>query len=197
LRLLTSSGDVDLEGGAEYARAATGKRLRYLTALLVLPLLTGCAVTRPMAQPLAEARYFHAEDAVATATDRIARRILAKLPPDGPVVVALSPVFWDRQNPLFNALVFAGLTTGRDLRLVAHSSAYSPANAKLPVLEVVTLVSGPELRAEKAPAGSEPSWPSATLRVVVLARVHRGGTLLWSDILIEEERERPLELGKS
>jgi hypothetical protein len=165
-------------------------------SVLLLALLAGCAVTRPMAQPLAEARYYHAEDAVANATDRLAHRILAKLPPDGPIVVALSPVFWDRQNPLFNALVFAGLTTGRDIRLVPHASACGPANATLPVVEVVTLVSGPELLAESAGTGPEKSLPCSVLRVAVLARVHRGSALLWSDILIEEERELPREEGR-
>jgi len=170
------------------------RRRKHPRATLLLALLAGCAVRRPVAQPLAEARYYHAEDAVSNATDRLARRILEKLPPQGPIVVALSPVFWDRQNSMFRALVFAGLTAGRDIRLVPHASAYGPANARYPVLEVVTLVSGPEFRADPPPEGNR---PCSTLRVVVLARVHRGGTLLWSGILQEEERELPLERGKT
>lgn len=169
-------------------------RSRHREAALLLAVLAGCAVRRPVAQPLAEARYYHAEDAVANATDRLARRILERLPADGPIVVALSPVFWDRQNPLFHSLLYAGLTTGRDVRLVPHAAAYGPANAKLPVLEVVTLVSGPEVRADAPPQGE---FPCATLKVVVLARAHRGGQLLWSEIMSEEERELPLEHGKS
>ncbi|HZV02939.1 MAG TPA: hypothetical protein VFF73_39905, partial [Planctomycetota bacterium] len=93
--------------------------MRSLVVLsLVVFLAAGCAVRRPIAQPLAEARYFHAEDALAKASDRIAERILAKLPAEGPFVVALSPVFLERQIRLTRALLYAGLTAGRDVRLL-------------------------------------------------------------------------------
>src|SRR5581483_10261596 len=103
------------------------------------------------AQPLSEARYYHAEDALARASDRIAERILAKLPKEEPLVVALPPTGGERQTRLVRSLLFAGLAAGRDIRLVAHASAHGPENAAWPVLEAVTLAAGPELLADPPP----------------------------------------------
>lgn len=156
--------------------------------VIALMLLAGCAVQRPVAQPLAEARYYHAEEALATASDRIARTILARVPGEGPIVLSLSPVFQERQVRLFRAFLFAGLAAGRDVRLVPHAKARGPANAALPVVEIVLLASGSELLADRPP---ENVPASGTLHVSALVRVHARGALLWSDVLHAEERELP------
>ena len=157
--------------------------------VIALVSVAGCAVQRPVAQPLAEARYYHAEYALANASDRIARAILARTPGEGPIVLALSPVFQERELRLHRAFLFAGLAAGRDVRLVAYEKAMGPANAALPVVEIVLLAAGSELLADKPPE-NEPA--SGTLHVSALVRVHDGrGALLWSDILHEEERELP------
>jgi hypothetical protein len=158
--------------------------------VIALVLLAGCAVQRPVAQPLAEARYYHAEAALADASDRIARSILARMPGQGPIVVALPPVFQERQLRLFRAFLFAGLVAGRDVRLVPHAKATGSANAGPPVVEIVLLAEGSELLADRPP---ENVPASATLHISVLVRVHDGrGALLWSDILTEAERELPI-----
>jgi hypothetical protein len=157
--------------------------------VIAVVLLAGCAVQRPVAQPLAEARYYHAEVALARASDRIASTILARIPGNGPIVLALSPVFDERQVRIFRALLFAGLTAGRDVRLVPHARATGPANAGLPVVEIVLLAAGSELLAD-APPGNEPVC--ATLHIAALVRVHERGALLWSDVLHEEESELPI-----
>jgi hypothetical protein len=169
------------------------KSLFHGKLLLSLALLSGCAVRRPVAQPLAEARYFHAEDALSTASDRIARTILDKLPADGPIVVALSPVFLERQVRIVRSLLFAGLAEGRDIRLVPHAAAHGPGNARYPVVEIVLLAAGSELLADPLPPGVH---ASATMHVEVLVLVHEHGKLLWSEILHEEEPELPIESGK-
>jgi hypothetical protein len=162
-----------------------------LLSSFALVLAAGCAVRRPIAQPLAEARYFHAEDALAKASDRIAERILAKLPPEGPFVVALSPVFLERQIRLTRALLYAGLTAGRDVRLLPFAAAQ--ANTKWPVVEIVLLGGGSELAADTPPLGEQ---PCAVLHVAALVRVHRNKQLLWSEVMHEEERELPLKGAK-
>ena len=156
--------------------------------VVALMLVAGCAVRRPVAQPLAEARYYHAEVALANASDRIARTILARLPGEGPIVLSLSPVFQERQVRLFRAFVFAGLAAGREVRLVPHAKASGPAYAALPVVEIVLLAAGSELLADRPP---ENVPASGTLHISALVRVHERGALLWSDIFPEEERELP------
>lgn len=158
--------------------------------MIALVLLAGCAVQRPVAQPLAEGRYYHAEDALADASDRIALTILAKLPGQGPIVLALPPVFQERQTRLFRAVLFAGLAAGRDVRVVPHGKATSFGKDGPPVVEIVLLAAGSELLADPPPEGA---LPSGTLHVAALVRVHDGrGALLWSEILTEGARELPI-----
>ncbi len=159
------------------------------TALLAAVLLAGCVVRRPVAQPLSEARYFYAEEALAKANDRVAGKILDKLPKAGRIVVALPPTGGERQGRLVRSILFAGLSKGRDIRLVPHASAYAPENASWPVVEVVTLAAGPELPADPPPRENR---SCSIFHVAVLVRVHQKGQLLWSEILRAKERELPL-----
>lgn len=154
---------------------------------LALVLVAGCAVQRPVAQPLAEARYYHAEDALSDASDKIASIILARMPGRGPIVVALPPVFQERQIRLFRSFLYAGLAAGRDIRLLPFAKAM--ATTKLPVVEIVLLAEGSELLADKPPPNAV---AASTLHISALVRVHEQGRLLWSDILHAQERELPL-----
>ncbi len=163
-------------------------RRRFALVALVA-LLAGCAVRRPVAQPLSEARYFHAEDALAKASDRVAEKILARLPKEGPLVVVLPASGGERANRVVRSLLFLGLTTARDMRLVPHAALQGAESAPGPTVEVVTLAAGPELLADLPPKGDV---PCSVFHLSVLVRVHEKGQLLWSDILGATERELPL-----